>query len=73
MTKTLSALTLVAGLAFSGIALADPPGGAPAKPAATSGSAHSHGPKLKKVPGKKVAAQPGADKAAAPAPEAPSK
>ncbi len=53
LTKTLSALTLVAGLTFSGLSFADGLGSAQAKPAATSkstgGSKKGHGPKLKKV------------------------
>jgi hypothetical protein len=70
MTKTLSALALVAGMMVSGVALADPPSGTPAKPVATSANPKHHGPRLKEAPKKGGAeAQPGADKVAAPVAE----
>lgn len=63
MTKTLSALAVVASLAVSGIALADPPADAPAKPVV----AHkAHKPVLKRATPKSGDAAP-APKGEAPA------
>jgi hypothetical protein len=64
MTKTLSALAVVASLAFSGLALADAPAESPAKPVVVH---KAHKPVLKKAMPQKSGEAPPASKGETPA------